>query len=94
MISNAIFHLVNAAGGLDLDPRPWNDHMTARAPAPHRRASKVADPQTLADAAEQLRRLGRYVDLPETSSKLLANALAIVERESTAKAYRLGLAQR
>jgi hypothetical protein len=79
-ISNAFFHVVNVAGGLSLDPNTWN-RVLARNSQGVRKTHISSDQTTLSDAAEQLRRLARYTTPEGTPARLLANALAIVERE-------------
>ena len=79
-ISKALFDIVNVAGGLNLDRRVWNqvlENDTKVGEKPH----ISTQPQTLSDAAEQLRRLARYTTPMGAPARLLANALAIVERE-------------
>ena len=85
MVSEALFHVVNTAGGLDLDPRLWRRHLSS-ATVSRRARPEQAETQSLSDAAEQLRRLARYADLHGTPSRLLRNALAIVERENATRA--------
>lgn len=81
MMFDALFHIVNTAGGLNMDPLTWRQVMALTHERP-RPAPEAPPLQSLADAAEQLRRLGRYGDLQGTPARLLENALAIVERES------------
>ena len=81
MFSNAMFHVVNIAGGLRFDPRIWNSHFEDKTYNRHlTHAFESSEP--LMDAAEQLRRLTRYSTLSGMPGQLLANALEIVERES------------
>ena len=79
-ISNTLFHIVNVAGGLNLAPQTW-DRVLGRNSQYPRKTHVSNRRQTLSDAAEQLRRLTRYTAPEGTPARLLANALAIVERE-------------
>jgi hypothetical protein len=81
MFSNAMFHVVNIAGGLRLDPRIWSSHFEDDA-YDRRLTHAFKSSEPLMDAAEQLRRLTRYSTLSGMPAQLLANALEIVERES------------
>ena len=82
MLSTALFHITNIAGGLALDPMIWDRHMHANSNT--RRDEKTPNRQgSLDDAAEQLRRLARYTLPTGAPARLLANALEIIEREST-----------
>ena len=83
MISHALFHVVNVAGGLGMDPRTW-DRVLGKGSKNTQKTHYCERPQSLSDAAEQLRRLARYTAPQGTAGQLLANALAIVERESLA----------
>jgi hypothetical protein len=81
MLYNAIFHVLNVAGGMGHDPSLWKSHFYDEAlkqQINHRTNSL----ESLSDAAEQLRRLTRHTALKGTPAKLLADALEIVERES------------
>lgn len=83
MFSNGVFHIVNIAGGLNLDPRLWQQHL--RSGDSLERISHRSEPlESLSDAAEQLRRLARYTAPKGVPAKLLASALEIVERENLA----------
>ena len=83
MISHAVFHIVNVTGGLSLDPRIW-DRVFEKNSNDTRKIQPSDHLPSLSDAAEQLRRLTRYTAPQGAAGQLLANALAIVERESLA----------
>ena len=80
MLSRTLFHIVNVAGGLALDPRLWERRVMGDTDS-----RPVSRPDrhnaSLADAAEQLRRASRYAAFQGASARLLANALKIVEAE-------------
>tara|TARA_E500000318_G_scaffold76795_1_gene71499 strand:- start:4020 stop:4295 length:276 start_codon:yes stop_codon:yes gene_type:complete len=87
-MQNALYLLLNGAGGLTHDVAIWKDysryqtrnrnHAGATEEAPAKKAG-------LKDAAEQLRSLSRHAKLSAQDAKLLCKALTIVETEASAR---------
>lgn len=80
-MKNALYLLLNGAGGLTHDETVWKAF--AEDQASRRQESEEAPGKfgRLEDAAEQLRRLSRHAHLNAQESRLLAKALSIVETQ-------------